>query len=440
MLSTSTTMTRGELEYETNLTLCLPRPSSGLDPRAPVLVNSPIPRSIPPDHVLIRVDRFGFSANNITYQALGEHPHFRYFDFHPAPETHPVSPHTHGLIPVWGFGTILESTHPKIHAGERVYGYLAPTRYLVVSVSSSDVNKHAFYVPRPHLPPDRRPYNQIIRCANDPTYDPNPVIEDVTMLYRPLFWTAYWCEDWLSSTNYRNGATTILISSASSKTAFCLAYLIRKRLARQTDGINPNTKVIGLTSRKNVAFTQKLGFYHEVLEYDTFVNAPLLQGKGNRKRIYLDVAGNDNLNERILEFFSTQDTENLAGLISLGMTNVSPSTSASNVEWKENNFGSSEKRGTGTQTGFENFFMVEWLNVRKHQLPMEEIFRRQNEAWKDLMKDGISWVQLTRIYGGEQVKREYTRLAKQGLGPDQGMIWSLWDEQLDSKYMGTAKL
>jgi Protein of unknown function (DUF2855) len=79
---------------------------------------------------------------------------FRYFDFHPAPErkASSVSPKTHGLIPVWGFGTIAKSSHPKIHVGERVYGYFAPSRYLLVSISPSDVNKFSFYVSRPHLP------------------------------------------------------------------------------------------------------------------------------------------------------------------------------------------------------------------------------------------------------------------------------------------------
>lgn len=76
----------------------------------------------------------------------------RYFDFNPAPSVGKVSSETHGLVPVWGFGTVVTSNHPKIHEGEQVYGYFAPTRYLLVPVSPSDVNKHAFYVPRPHLP------------------------------------------------------------------------------------------------------------------------------------------------------------------------------------------------------------------------------------------------------------------------------------------------
>ncbi len=106
--------------------------------------------SIPPDlrpypalpsHFLLKVDKFGFSANNITYQALGE-------DFHPAPasDNGNASPETQGLVPVWGFGTIIASTHPKIKEDERVYGYISSTP------SGLGCKKFSFYVPRPHLP------------------------------------------------------------------------------------------------------------------------------------------------------------------------------------------------------------------------------------------------------------------------------------------------
>jgi len=64
-------------KFEDNITLASPRPSSGLDLNSPVLVTSAKPLYCPENHVIIKVDRFGFSANNVTYQALGEHPHFR---------------------------------------------------------------------------------------------------------------------------------------------------------------------------------------------------------------------------------------------------------------------------------------------------------------------------------------------------------------------------
>src|SRR5882762_5192718 len=105
-----------------------------------------------------------------------------------------------------------------------------------------------------------------MRCSSDPQYDPSPAIEDLTMLYRPLFWTSYWCEDWMFSSKYR-GANQILISSASSKTAFCLAYLIKKRIAK---GDLSNATLTGITSKRNLGFTKGLHLYDEVLEYDSF--------------------------------------------------------------------------------------------------------------------------------------------------------------------------
>ena len=53
-----------------------------------------------------------------------------YFDFHAAPDAGGVSPETHGVFPVWGFGDIVASNHPVARVGERVYGYFAPARYL----------------------------------------------------------------------------------------------------------------------------------------------------------------------------------------------------------------------------------------------------------------------------------------------------------------------
>lgn len=60
-----------------NLNLCVAR--GGPDGLAkPMLAQSTIDaKRIPPNHILLKIDKFGFSANNITYGLLGESPHFR---------------------------------------------------------------------------------------------------------------------------------------------------------------------------------------------------------------------------------------------------------------------------------------------------------------------------------------------------------------------------
>ncbi|KAM6503342.1 Protein of unknown function (DUF2855) domain containing protein [Amanita muscaria] len=422
-----------------NAILCTPRPSSGIDCNQLVLHRYPLPSSYPTNHVLIKVDRFGFSTNNITYQVLGEHPHFRYFDFHPIPDAKSgsVSSKTHGLVPVWGFGTVVVSTHPKIQVGERVYGYFSLAKYLLLPITPTDVTEHAFYVSRPHLPSDRRPYNHVIRCANDPQYSSNPKVEDLTMLYRPLFWTAYWFEDWLFSSGYRDGASSILISSASSKTAFCLAYLVQKRIKKGEVG--SNTKVIGLTSGKNLAFTNSLGLYNDVLTYDNYAASPLFYGKGTERWVYVDVASNGTLNKQLFAHFSSPYTGRLAACITLGLTNASPS--GADVKWNENSSASlttsttssPSSKGQGDMSQFwpqlEHFFMPEWLSIRRRQMSPKEIAVRQNEAWKELIQDGSDWVKLERYFGVEAIKRAYDRLVREGIGPEAGLIWSLWEQE-----------
>ncbi|KAG8790460.1 hypothetical protein FRC17_008909, partial [Serendipita sp. 399] len=336
MSSTSSTTVQGFYD----ITICVPR-RSALPPGAnanhllnPTAVSSQVfgvgvGGVIPPNHVLLKVDRFGFSANNVTYGMLGEEPHFRYFEFHAAPTTTQSSPKTHGVIPVWGFATVVQSTQKDIAVGERVFGYMGMARYLLLPVEGI-VNKYNFYVPRPHLPADRRPYNQMTRCSSDPLY--NPQREDEIMIFRPLFWTSFWCEDWLHSAGLMDSVDNILISSASAKTAYCLAFVLglRRRfgkvaLPRGKEWVKvdngkgePKPHIIGLTSKRNLKFTQALGLYDQVLVYEDLGD---LQ-REERAWVYVDVAGNHALNQRVTAHFGS----NLVKGVSLGMSHPGSSS------------------------------------------------------------------------------------------------------------------
>lgn len=282
---------------------------------------------------------------------------------------------------------------------------------------------------------DRRPYNQVTRCAADPLYDPSPIAEDLTMLYRPLFWTAFWFEDWLNSSNYKGGSTQILISSASSKTAFCLAYLIRKRNSSQ----GSPRRVIGLTSTKNLHFTKRLALYDEVYDYETFDSSLLDVNHARGKWIYVDVAGNDALNSRVCNHLRSHGDINieLVARIALGLTNLSPSTTGFSPNlWTKNDLsvGSASEVLPGADPEFEHFFMPEWLAIRKHQLPVSTINQMQKEAWTGLMSDCRTWgVSLRRVCGPNHVKAAYEEIVRRGLAPEEAFIWSLWGETSEAK-------
>ncbi|KAF5367464.1 hypothetical protein D9758_003784 [Tetrapyrgos nigripes] len=396
-----------------NYTLCVSRLTS-----EPVVVRSPKPTHVPDHHILIRVDRFAFSANNITNQVLAEHPHFRH--------------KTHGVLPFWGFATVIKSSHSKIEVGERLLGFFAPTRYLVLPLS--DVGEVSMYIPRPHLPADRSIFSKVVRCKSDPAYQ--PFTEDLMMLYRPLFWASYWCEDWLSCSDYRGNCENLLVSSASSKTGYLFAYC-----ARNADR---DIRLIGLTSKKHVSFTKHLGLYDEVYDYDTFLTTKTFQSNPGRKWIYVDVNGNAALTTKIHKHFSSDYTGTLAASISLGLATKSPI-----VAWEqqlaldaqlgadptlEPNFHvMGQKSSCANDPDIwpqrEQFFTPEWLAVRKKQMDPTEICALAKSEWSRLVQDCQGWVEMEQVYGIDGVVKAYERILHGDVAPDKGLIWSLWDQE-----------
>ena len=83
---------------------------------------APVPEA-GPGQVLFRVDRFAFTANNISYAKAGDM--LRYWDFFPAANGL-------GRIPVMGFGDVIASRHPDVQEGQRVFGFFPMSRHLVI--------------------------------------------------------------------------------------------------------------------------------------------------------------------------------------------------------------------------------------------------------------------------------------------------------------------
>jgi hypothetical protein len=85
---------------------------------------------LPAEALLIKIDRFALTANNLTYAVLGDQ--LKYWQLFPAPENF-------GNIPGWGFGEVLASKHPGIAIGERLFGYFPMATHLVIE--AADVSK-----------------------------------------------------------------------------------------------------------------------------------------------------------------------------------------------------------------------------------------------------------------------------------------------------------
>jgi hypothetical protein len=229
--------------------------------------------------VRVHVDLFALTSNNITYAAFGDA--MNYWQFVPTGED------GWGIIPVWGFGTVLQSLQPGVAVGEKIYGYFPMASEAVLNPARLDSS--GFYDGASHRRELHTVYNQYLRCNTDPFYSASS--EALQALLRPLFITSFLIDDFLADNDFFGAAGgALFLSSASSKTAYGTAFQLAQR---------PGIEVIGLTSPANVAFCESLGCYSRVLTY-----AQLDQLAADRACIYIDFAGNAKLRHAIHSRFT----------------------------------------------------------------------------------------------------------------------------------------
>ena len=143
------------------------------------------PSTLAAGQVLLEIDRFALTANNITYAAFGEK--MKYWDFYPAADGW-------GVIPVWGFATVLASAAGGITTGERFYGYFPMASHALLAVGKS--SPAGFHEGTPLRQPLSPVYNQYVRCTADPAYDSTRENEQAVL--RPLFFTSWLIADFLA--------------------------------------------------------------------------------------------------------------------------------------------------------------------------------------------------------------------------------------------------
>ena len=156
------------------------------------------PLTLADGDILMKIDKFSFTANNKSYAEAGKS--LRYFDFWPSDDE------TMGRVPVWGLATVVVSRHSQIEVGKRAYGYFPISSYAVLrpgrvsALGFTDVSAH-----RAELP---AVYNGLNFCDADPLYVPQA--EDAMLLLRPLFLTSWLLDDFLEHNQFF-GASTVTI-------------------------------------------------------------------------------------------------------------------------------------------------------------------------------------------------------------------------------------
>ncbi|MBK6604767.1 MAG: DUF2855 family protein [Leptospiraceae bacterium] len=340
--------------------------------------------------IRVSVNRFAFTANNITYAAFGDVMH--YWDFFPTGED------GWGIVPVWGFADVVQTSHPGVAVGERLYGYFPMAEQCVLQPDR--LTPAGFRDAAAHRSSLHAVYNQYQRVASAPFYTAES--EDLQALLRPLFITSWLIDDFLADKHFFGAAAdparpaVMLLSSASSKTAYGTAFMLAQR-----KGID----VVGLTSTSNVAFCESLGCYHRVLNYEQ-----LDQLAADTPCIYIDFAGNAAMRSAVHHRFA-----HLAYSCSIGGTHVSELGGARDLPGPKATL----------------FFAPAQIKKRQGEWGVDGLGTRWVQGWRGFLArvsdTQAPWIDVQR-HGGTDVLATVYRQVLQGKGdPRQGHIVQLRD-------------
>ena len=214
------------------------------------VVSADLP-SLAEGEVLVAIDQFALTSNNVSYAVTGDT--IGYWGYYPAEDTW-------GKVPVWGCANVVQSNCAEVPVGERLFGFFPMASHTVLRPGKiredqfTDVAAHREALPAL--------YNGYRRVRAEPDF--LQAMEVERCLLFPLFITSWLIYDYLLDNDFF-GAQQVLIGSVSSKTGFALAEMLHS---------DPEVtqRIVGLTSPANAGFVERLGCCDDVVVYGEEAN------------------------------------------------------------------------------------------------------------------------------------------------------------------------
>lgn len=325
---------------------------------------APDPTPLADGEARLEVERFALTANNITYAVIGDS--FGYWKFFPAADGL-------GRIPVWGFAKVVESKAAEVPVGLRLFGYLPMSTHFTARLTKG---RHGYVDAAAHraeLPPTYNAYAEA----------PADALDDHRALLRPLFMTSWLLDDLLSEDT---SMASLVLSSASSKTAMGLASLARKR----------GVEVIGLTSPGNADKLAQFGLYDRVVTYDQLDS---LSAKAPAS--YVDFAGNPQVTRAV----HTALGDGLTRSLIVGVTH-----------WQDGGAAGDLPGPTPTL-----FFAPDQIRKRAAEWGAGELDARFDTALRGFVAEA-DWLKLNHHTGPDALMATYADVLEGRARPDEGHI------------------
>lgn len=333
-------------------------------------------QAVPPlakDQVLMQIEEFALTANNVTYFLLGDL--LGYWRFFPAPQGW-------GRVPVWGFARVVESNHPAVLVGDRYYGFWPMSSHLVIDadqVTEQGLRDNAEH--RRSLPLFYNLYNRAGTA--------NPTPDAIRSLIQPLFTTSFLISDLLNE-HQHVGARDVLITAASSKTAFALGFMMAQQRA-------VGIRTIGLTSSGNREFVSSLGCYDKVLTYSEIESLDPATPTA-----VIDFAGSSTLRTQLHQHFAEQLTYDLM----VGLAHAAPDLAAESLP------------GAKPQ----QFFAPARAEQRMREWGPALFASKVGQAWIPFREQAAAILSIQRVHGAAAVMAAWKSLVAGTVKPDFGLI------------------
>ena len=333
------------------------------------------PTTLEAGHVRLRVDRFAFTSNNVSYAISGDL--LDYWGFFPTEAPW-------GRIPAIGIGVVVESAHPEISVGRRYFGFYPMTDEHVVD--ADPYHDKGFRDAASHRAADAALYTYFADIDADQAFDMDRI--DEYLLLWGMFMTSFLIDDQLGERDFE-GATRTIVTSASSKTSISLASCLADRA---------DVHAIGLTSTRNRAFVEGLGLYDEVTTYDDVASLDPSPATG-----VVDMAGNAQLRADIHHHFG----DSLAFSISVGATH-----------WDQRDADHAPLPGARP----EFFFAPGQRAKRERDWGVAELDARIDRAYRRLVEHSSGWLRVEHRYGPAGIETTYAELLNGTADPAAGVI------------------
>lgn len=335
-------------------------------------ITAPEPSQLTDGQVLVEVEQFGLTTNNVTYAVFGDA--LAYWSYFPTEQGW-------GNVPVWGFAKVISSACADIAEGERLFGYLPMSSHLVLTPSAT--NTLCFSDAAAHRKDLHPWYNRYYRCAADPLY------AESTAAVQPVLW-ALFMTGWMLADQVAETVDTVYVTSASSKTSLSFAWSMKH--------LGAKTKVVGITSSGNQEFVQKLGQYDEIQTYDD-----VREIAGTNKAAFVDVAGNAAVRSAAHVLLGERLTES----ITLGATHRAPADDALPMPGPEPQL----------------FFIPSVAEERAAKVGFDATHQRFALAWAKFAPWAASWLVLEKGEGPDAIEAGYQK-AFAGLPPEQALLFA----------------